>query len=263
MRSFNDLPAGIGRHMLLFAAVTGSFAAVMALPPIAQDPAYHAFADQRAFFHVPRFLDVITNLPFFMAGISGIVLCLRGQVTGALRSWAVFFIGVALIGIGSGYYHIDPSDRSLLWDRLPMTIGFMAVLVAVLSEHVHEKIETYALLPAVLTGMASVLWWSWTGDLRLYCWVQLLPFVVIPAVLFLYRSEQKGSGFVVLSLLCYVPAKVFEHYDQALYEVTRHVISGHSLKHVAAAAGCAVLLFMLERRDTTEPRREPIRVRMP
>ena len=36
------------------------------LPPIAQDPLYHAFADQRALLGVPHFWNVVSNLPFVL-----------------------------------------------------------------------------------------------------------------------------------------------------------------------------------------------------
>lgn len=235
------------RHILLLLAAAGSLTGVLSLSPIAQDPAYHAFADQRAFFDIPRFLDVVTNLPFLVVGIAGLLTTLRGGRSRACRSWAVFFAGVALVAAGSAVYHADPNDRTLLWDRLPMTIGFMAVLTAVLSEHVHEKIETYALLPAVLTGMASVLWWSWTGDLRLYCWVQLLPMIAIPLTLLLYPEERRSDRLVILALLLYALAKGAELFDQALYDGTSRTLSGHSLKHLAAAAGCAAILIMIRR----------------
>jgi hypothetical protein len=106
----------------------------MVLPPIVQDLAYHHFADQRVIFGVPRFFDVITNLPFLTVGIAGLQFSFRGGISGARYSWTAFFAGVALIGIGSAYYHTDPTDRTLVWDRLPMTIGFMGILASVLSE---------------------------------------------------------------------------------------------------------------------------------
>lgn len=239
---------GQRRHIALLLVIVGSLAAVWSLPPVLQDPSYHAFADQRAVFDMRNFFDVATNLPFLVVGIAGLRHCMYGQVMGARRSWSVFFAGVALVGIGSAYYHADPTDRTLVWDRLPMTAGFMGVLAAVLAERISEQTETYALLPAVLAGMFSVLWWSQTGDLRPYAWVQLLPLIVIPMTLLLYPERQSRDLYIVLSLLCYMLAKVAEHFDTYLYGVTGQTISGHSLKHLAAAAGCAVLLVMVKRR---------------
>jgi len=252
MRSLSIPPAGRWRHVLLLAVVAGSFAVLMLHTPVAQDPAYHHFADQRDLFSISRFFDVVTNLPFLIVGTAGLLLGFRRGMAEAHRSWTVFFAGVALIGIGSVYYHADPTDRTLIGDRLPMTAGFMGVLVAVLAERICGRIETYALLPAVVAGLLSVLWWSLTGDLRPYIWVQLLPMIVIPIALLLYPGCRTDNQLIMLSLLCYVLAKVAEHYDHAFYAATRQAISGHSLKHLLAAAGCAILLVMIRRRVPEE-----------
>jgi hypothetical protein len=241
------------RHIPLLLVIAGSLAVVLLFPPVLQDPAYHAFADQRVFFGISRFLDIFTNLPFLVIGIAGLLLGFRRGISGAWRSWMVFFAGVALVGIGSAYYHADPSDQRLVWDRLPMTAGFMGVLVAVLTERISERIETYGLLPAVLAGMLSVLWWSWNGDLRPYIPVQALPLTVIPLMLLLYPDEKTGDRFFMLSLLCHMLAKAAEHFDQAFYIVTGQVISGHSFKHLAAKTSCAILLVLLKRRERSIP----------
>jgi len=94
-------------------------------------------------------------------------------------------------------------------------------------------------------GILSVFWWAWTGDLRLYIWIQLLPLIVIPLVALLLSRENNEDRFIMLSLLCYVFAKAAEHYDRALYALMDHTVSGHTLKHLAAAAGCASLFFVL------------------
>jgi len=238
------------RHSLLLLAALGSLAAVMSLPPVFQDPAYHSFADQRAFFGVPRFLDIVTNLPFLIIGIAGLRLCLQDQARGARRYWVVLFAGVALVGIGSAFYHAVPNDMSLVWDRLPMTVGFMGVLVAVIAERISERIATLALLPAICAGMLSVLWWVVFGDLRPYIWVQVLPFIVIPMTLLLYSGSKSGAGLIILSLSWYVLAKAAEHFDLYIFTATGQAVSGHSLKHLAAAAGCAVLLFVIRTSST-------------
>src|ERR1043166_6803997 len=97
---------------------------LMMLPPIPQDPAYHAFADQCTLFGVPNFANVVSNVPFLLVGIVGVVLCVQRRLAGAQLCWFGFFVGLILIAFGSGYYHLAPNNETLVWDRLPMTVAF-------------------------------------------------------------------------------------------------------------------------------------------
>ena len=237
--------------LLLIAAV----AAVMALPPIAQDPSYHAFADRRGLLGISSFLNVVTNLAFLAVGIAGISLCARRQHgLGARWAWMACFTGVALVSLGSGYYHLAPNNGTLMWDRLPMSVGFMGLLVAVLSEYVNPRLEKILLVPAVLLGIASVIYWHYSDDLRLYVWVQLMPLLVIPAALLFFDSPHKDRRFLLAALAIYVISKLAEYYDSTLFTATGNVISGHSLKHLLAALALLVVYGMLRHRT---PRVEP------
>jgi len=224
---------------------------VMLLPPIAQDPAYHDFADRRGLLGVHNFLNVTTNLAFLAVGIAGIVLCARRQhEIGARWAWLACFIGVVLVCFGSGYYHLNPNIDTLVWDRLPMSIGFMALSVAVLAEHVNPRLEKYLLAPAIIFGIASVVYWHYTGDLRLYVLVQFLPLVMLPAILLLFKSRYTHGGLLLLALAIYVISKLAEHFDAAVFAATGDVISGHSLKHLLAAVALIVVYWMLRVRTT-------------
>jgi len=113
------------RHAVLAAVPLVLLARIMASAPIAQDQAYHEFADQRRLLGVPHLLDVVSNLPFLFVGAAGMLLCLSPLRPPRCASWLAFFAGTALVFFGSGYYHWAPSDATLVWDRLPMTIAFM------------------------------------------------------------------------------------------------------------------------------------------
>jgi hypothetical protein len=56
-----------------------------------------------------------------------------------------------------------------------------------------------------------------------------------------------GSDLVVLAGF-YVLAKVLETYDRAIFGMLGHVVSGHTLKHLAAAFAGYWILRMLKRR---------------
>ena len=241
------------RSYLVLFLLVATLAGVMALPPIAQDPSYHDFADNRAFFGIPSFLNVITNLAFLAVGIAGIGWCASGRgAMGARWSWVGCFIGTALVGFGSGYYHLAPDNGTLVWDRVPMSIGLMGLLVAVLAEHLNLRLERILLVPAILFGIASVVVWHVADDLRLYAWVQFMPLLVLPAVLLLFDSPYTHRRLLLVALAIYVVAKLAEHYDRAVFEATGRVISGHSLKHLLAALALFVVYGMLRRRTARD-----------
>lgn len=221
----------------------------MLLPPIAQDPAYHDFADRRGLLGISNFLNIATNLAFLAVGLAGVALCLRRRAgPGAWRAWTACFTGVALVSLGSGYYHLAPDNGTLVWDRLPMSLGFMALSVAVLVDHVNPRLEKILLAPAIVFGLASVIYWRHSDDLRAYVLVQFLPLLMIPAILILYRAPRKESGPLLAALVIYLLSKLAEHFDRALFEWTGGVISGHSLKHLLAALALFVVYRMLRRR---------------
>jgi hypothetical protein len=241
------------RAYLILLLMVAALIAVMALPPIAQDPTYHDFADNRSFFGIPSFLNVTTNLAFLAVGIAGIGWCTNGRGAMSARwSWMACFIGVALVCLGSGYYHLAPNNGALVWDRVPMSVGFKGLLVAVLAEHLNLRLERILLVLAILFGIASVMVWHVTDDLRLYAWVQFMPLLVIPAVLLLFDSPYTHRGLLLVALAIYAVAKLAEHYDRAVFTATGQIISGHSLKHLLAALALFVVYRMLRRRTARD-----------
>lgn len=219
------------------AAICGAFL----LQPIPQDPAYHAFADDARRLGVPNFWNVATNLPFLFVGLVGLARAqsLSDPMLGL--HYRVFCIGVALVALGSAYYHVDPSTPALVWDRLPMTIAFMALFAAVLMDRVSLPFGRALLWPLVALGIASIAWWIRTeltgeGDLRPYALVQFLPMLLMPVILLLSRGIGLGTAWLWASLGAYAGAKLAEHFDAVILAATA-AFSGHSLKHLLAALG--------------------------
>lgn len=58
-----------------------------------------------------------------------IIQCNNVRLQGELLGWTCFYIGVAAVAFGSGYYHLKPNDSRLVWDRLPVS-SFPAVFGA-------------------------------------------------------------------------------------------------------------------------------------
>lgn len=216
--------------------------------PIPQDPAYYALADHRALWNVPNFFNVASNLGFLLAGYMGLRLCLGQGSGGAARSWTVFFFGTLSVAFGSAYYHWTPDSATLVWDRLPITIAFMALFTALIVEYVRPEIERTLLRIAVVVGVVSVGWWHYTDDLRLYAWVQFAPLIAIVYVLIAFPARYTHRAYLVWGLVFYALAKVAEFADAAIYSATAHVVSGHSLKHLLAALAPYCLYVMLRKR---------------
>ncbi|MBA2493224.1 MAG: ceramidase domain-containing protein, partial [Acidobacteria bacterium] len=174
------------RHLLMLIIVVGSFTLILSLHPFGQNPEYHNFADRRAFFGIPNFLDVASNLAFLIVGIIGLKICFKNYLGSMRNAWIILFAGITLVSVGSAYYHLNPNNQTLVWDRLPMTIGFMGLFAALLGEYISEQLGRYILIPALLLGFSSVIYWHLFDDLRFYIWIQLIPLLTIPVIMILY-----------------------------------------------------------------------------
>jgi ceramidase len=236
-----NLPA-----IVFFGLMLASLAGLLLLPPIPQDQSYHDFADERTLFGIPNFWNVVSNLPFLVVGAAGLQRRFRDD-----PATVVFFLGVFLTGIGSSYYHWEPNNGTLFWDRLPMTLSFAAILAIVVKERISEKAGAILLWPAVAAGLFSLLLWRWTGDLRLYFWVQFFPGLALLLLLLLYPPKYTGTNYLIAAIGLYALAKVFEFSDNTVFSAG-YLVSGHTLKHLAAAAACfAILRYFQTRRPIT------------
>ena len=249
--------------LTLVVAATGVW-----LPRTPQPLRYHNFADQRAWLGVANFGDVISNLPFALVGIWGLAFLLRlravefsARFVDRRERWAylIVFLGLLLTAFGSSYYHLAPDNARLVWDRLPMTVVFMALVAAMIAERISVRAGLW-LLPLLLAiGILSVLQWHWSelrgaGDLRFYAAVQVYSALILLLVLLFPTRYTRGKdpGVVVVF---YILAKLFETFDQQIFRIL-HIVSGHTLKHLATAIAGYWILRMLMRRNV-EPLASP------
>jgi len=127
---------------------------ILVQEPIAQSLGYHAFKDNRTFLAVPNFLNVISNLAFVIVGFMGLYNLLVSKKVVILVTFKVgyilLFLGLLLIGFGSGYYHLWPNNQTLVWDRLPMTLAFMALVAIIISEYLSINIGKKGDLPSFI-----------------------------------------------------------------------------------------------------------------
>jgi len=232
--------------LAILVLMAGSLGILFLLPRILQNQSYHGFADARTVLGVPNFWNVVSNVPFFLVGAVGLARCRRDAAT------TILFAGIFLTGFGSSYYHWSPDDYTLFWDRLPMALAFMALLASAIEERVSAKAGAILLWPLLAIGVLSLLVWRWSGDLRLYGWVQFFPVVTLPAMFLLLPPKYTGTGYWIVGAILYLLAKLFEYFDGQIYSLG-HVVSGHTLKHLAAAAACfAILRYFQTRRPIAD-----------
>jgi hypothetical protein len=232
--------------------------------PIAQLPHYHEFADTRTWHGVPHAADVLSNLPFALVAAWAAARAMRPGARSALGSawpgFVTFVLALALTAAGSGYYHWAPDNARLVWDRVPIALACAGLLDAMHARH-HPGTMPWRLPGLVAFALASVAWWAWTdargmGDLRPYLLLQGAPLVLVP----LWQASDGAArrerlGFAV-AIALYVVAKILEIADARVFEATG-VVSGHTLKHVAAALAAAVIVQVLTRPGLRSPRASP------
>jgi hypothetical protein len=244
------------RLKIMLAIIVIAIIGIFNIEPIAQDTAYHDFADQRHIAGIANFFNVLSNLPFAIIGIMGIRLVASHKATGGLvelqAMYLTFFIGTLLIGFGSAYYHYQPDNQTLLWDRLPMTIAFMALFSAIVGEYISTRLAWRLFVPLLMLGIASVVYWHVTelnghGDLRVYALVQFLPILLIPLILWQFDSKLNGDNYIWGIIGIYAVSKLMELFDAGLYGILG-LLSGHSLKHLLAAFGALIFYWALRER---------------
>lgn len=253
------------RIAIVWASAAAIALAAWLAPPFAQPEGYHAFADQRSLLGIPNFADVTSNLGFLVVGVMGLCFVIRGTRRGGAIAftdsserwgWGISFAAVALTCFGSAYYHWAPDSARLAWDRLPMAIGFMSMMAAIVSERISTKAGVVLLLPLVVLGAASVWYWRWSAvhgieNLNFYGAVQFGAAFLIALMIALFPARYTRSGDLLAAAVLYGLAKLAEHFDHEIFDATRRIVSGHTLKHLFSALAVLWVLRMLWLRKPT------------
>lgn len=236
------------RDLYIISLVIISFASLFFIVPIPQDLNYHKFADNRTLFGINNFFDVFSNLPFLLVSILGLRYIVKNWGITSSWSWLVFFISIFFVAIGSSYYHLNPENSTLTWDRLPMAVGFMALIVIVLADYVHQNLEKWLLSPMCLVGVLSVVYWHITDDLRLYAWVQFVSMALLLIIIFVYKPHHLQPEYLIYAYIFYALSKLTEYFDKQIFEMIGQLVSGHSIKHLLASIATFCFYILLKRR---------------
>jgi hypothetical protein len=225
------------------------------VPAMPQPLSYHAFADCRTIWSVPNFFNVLSNLPFLVGGVIGLRLILRGG--GAFTDpreqlpYLIFFLGAALTSFGSSWYHLAPDNARLVWDRLPMTLGFAGLVSAAMAERLNPGFGLRALWPLLAIGAGTVIYWYATermsaGNIIPYGAYQGWSVLAIVLLIGLYPARRYSHGALLTwAAVWYGLAKVFETYDLGIYRLASGMLSGHTIKHLLAAGAVFAIVRQL------------------
>ena len=240
------------RGYLLVSLVIFSLIGLYLVEPIPQNLEYHHFADTRKILGIANFLNVISNLPFLLVGIAGIKYVFAIRENKTAWSWLILFTSILLVTASSSYYHLDPANPTLAWDRLPIATGFMALFVIVLGDYVNPRLEQWLLVPMLLLGILSVVYWHLVDDLRIYAWVQFVSSGLLLVVISTYKPRTLRTRYLVLAFAFYALAKITEHFDAVIFILVQETTSGHTIKHILAAIGTFFLYVTLRCRNVRQ-----------
>ena len=224
---------------LLLAATAALLLLALLGPAITQPGDYHHFADRREFMGLPFAMDVLSNLPFAIAGLAGMA-CLWRLPRGAIgdieraMTW-LFFAGLLLTAAASSWYHSAPGDAGLALDRGAMGVAFAGILGMAAAAQVSERAgAALGLGLLVLAPMASW-YWSVTGDVLPWAVAQLGGGALLLAMALLRPRAGALPIRWGLVIVAYALAKALELLDADIFALTGQLVSGHTLKHLAAA----------------------------
>ncbi|RUL80060.1 ceramidase domain-containing protein [Dyella choica] len=243
----------LGRAYAL--AVLGGALLILALvlPSFAQPQSYHDFADARGWLGIPNAGNVVSNIMFLAVGLVGLAAIMhgpavRGMPRAARHAYGLMFLGLVFTAFGSAYYHCAPSDARLVWDRLPMTLVFMPLLAATFAERLYWHSDL-PLLVLTLLGIGSVAYWKYNGNLMPYLMAQGGTVLLILLAIVLLPTPWTERRMLWPVLGCYAVAFVSEKIDVRIFHWTSETLSGHTIKHLLAAAAFSFILRMLQQQQ--------------
>ena len=226
--------------VLLFAIGT----ALQFVWPLSQPASYHHFADERSLGMLPNASDVLSNLVILAAGLVNFRWVIRHAPHPPPQFPAMTVAGPGLIltAFGSAYYHAAPSDASLVWDRLPMTIVFAGILAMLWTSVTRQRVGWVQMLILIAVSLGTIEYWLAFDSLWPYAILQFGGLAVVVGMTVARKVDAPFAWAMVI--VFYGLAKIFESLDWQIWALTGHLFAGHALKHIASGfAGAALLLI--------------------
>jgi hypothetical protein len=243
--------------LLIGSALLAVLVAVL-VPAMPQPLSYHAFADCRAIWSIPNFFNVLSNLPFLAGGAWGLLLIWRGDGNFIEQReqlpYLVFFLGAVLTSFGSAWYHLAPDNARLVWDRLPMTLGFAGLVSAAMAERVNLRGGLRAVWLLLAVGALTTAYWYagerlGHGNIIPYASFQGWSVLVVVLLIALFPARRYSHGSLLTwAAGWYALAKLFEAFDLQVFRLTGALLSGHTIKHLLASAAVFAVVRQLRLR---------------
>ena len=242
-------PLAWPRERALLLAVLLMTGVALAGPALMQPAHYHDFADQRAWGGLPHAMDVLSNLPFAVWGLTGawaLARAIRLRAVGSAAAWlaGLFFGGLIVTAAVSAAYHWQPDNAGLLWDRAGMTLAFAGLLGLSAVQGISTRAGVALAAAVLVLGLVCVQVWAVSGNALPWGVLQFGGMGLIVWLASLRPLPDPGGppppGLPIrwaLVMALYTLAKLLELGDSLVYDWSGHLISGHSLKH--AVASCA------------------------
>ena len=222
--------------------------------PIHQFAHYHDFADTRAWLGVPNAADVLSNLAFAVVAAWAWMTerAEQSQTVAERLARQAFIAALFLTSLGSGWYHLAPDNARLAFDRAPIALTCAAILCATHARAAGGE-PAWALPAMLAAALGSVAWWMVTDaagsdDLRPYLLLQAAPLVLVPLWQWQWRRPSSERVAFGIAVALYVLAKGAEAADRAILDALG-AVSGHTLKHLAAAAATVFIVRSLRSGD--------------
>tara|TARA_B100001123_G_scaffold444251_1_gene592571 strand:- start:1775 stop:2422 length:648 start_codon:yes stop_codon:yes gene_type:complete len=194
---------------------------------------YHDFVDKRSFLEIPNFLDVISNLAILLP----VLYLLQTRKKKSLLS-NLLILHISLLAITSGYYHLNPSDKTVFWDIMSIATGSMIVLLIIINTTTEYNLLLY------IFAVFSIIYWKYTGDLRLYLLIYIgVPFYIIAK----YYKNNNLRVYLFIMIFCNILVWLTEFNDHYIYKITNNLVSGHTLKHIFAGIGIFYVIKILQK----------------